>query len=38
MSFIPFSGGKRVCIGKTFAEVTVKTVIPLIFKAFSAKE
>lgn len=35
MSFIPFSGGKRVCIGKTFAEITFKVVMPLIFKAFS---
>lgn len=24
-------GGKRVCLGKTFAEVTIRFTIPLIF-------
>ena len=31
LSFTPFMGGKRICIGKTFAEVTVRFTIPLIF-------
>ena len=35
MSFLPFAGGKRVCIGKTFAETTFKVVLPLLYKAFN---
>jgi cytochrome P450 len=35
MSFVPFLGGKRVCVGKTFAENTFKVVLPLILKAYS---
>ncbi len=38
MCFIPFLAGKRVCIGKTFAESTMKVVMPLIMKAFSGFE
>ena len=34
MSFIPFLGGKRVCVGKTFAENSFKVVLPLILKAY----
>jgi cytochrome P450 len=34
MSFIPFLAGKRVCVGKTFAENSFKVVMPLIMKAF----
>jgi len=30
MSFGPFLGGKRVCLGKTFAENVVKSIIPII--------
>lgn len=30
MSFIPFSGGKRICLGKTFAETAFKFVLPMI--------
>ena len=30
MSFSPFLGGKRICIGKTFAENIAKTIIPII--------
>ncbi len=26
MSFIPFLGGKRICLGKTFAELVSKVV------------
>ena len=34
MSFIPFLGGKRVCVGKTFAETTFKFILPLIMNKF----
>jgi len=30
-SFTPFLGGKRVCLGKTFAETIAKYVVPSIF-------
>jgi cytochrome P450 len=30
-AFAPFTGGKRVCLGKTFAEVTTKFTIPMLF-------
>ncbi len=30
MSFGPFLGGKRICLGKTFAENIGKCVIPII--------
>lgn len=30
LSFTPFMGGKRICIGKTFAEVVVRFTIPMI--------
>ncbi|CDW86900.1 cytochrome p450 [Stylonychia lemnae] len=29
-SFIPFIGGKRVCLGKTFAEYAFKTIVPIM--------
>ena len=32
-SFIPFLGGKRVCLGKTFAEVVFKITLPLILNS-----
>jgi cytochrome P450 len=38
MSFIPFLAGKRMCIGKTFSENSMKVVIPLIMKAFPKME
>lgn len=34
MAFIPFSGGKRICTGKTFAEVVGKFVVPGILGRF----
>jgi cytochrome P450 len=34
MSFVPFLGGKRICIGKTFAEVAARLVGPSIFSQF----
>ena len=30
MSYGPFLGGKRICLGKTFAETMVKSIIPII--------
>jgi len=38
MSFIPFLAGKRVCVGKTFAENSFKVVMPMILKAFKRIE
>lgn len=34
MSFVPFSGGKRVCFGKTFAEISGRIVTTLLINAF----
>ena len=34
LTFAPFLGGKRICIGKTFAEVTVRFTIPMLFYFF----
>ena len=34
LAFTPFMGGKRVCLGKTFAEVTVRFTVPLLFHHF----
>lgn len=34
LSFIPFTGGKRICIGKTFVEVLTRFTIPLIYHYF----
>ena len=33
-AFTPFMGGKRICLGKTFAEVTIRFTVPLLFHAF----
>ena len=33
-AFVPFLGGARVCLGKTFAEVTLKFTLPLYFHYF----
>jgi cytochrome P450 / NADPH-cytochrome P450 reductase len=38
MSFMPFLAGKRVCAGKTFAENSMKIILPLFIKAFSGFE
>merc|ERR1712070_1191327 len=34
LSYNPFLGGKRVCLGKTFAETTLKIVLPLYYHHF----
>lgn len=34
MGFNPFFGGKRICIGKTFAETTIRFTLPLILHHF----
>lgn len=34
MAFVPFTGGKRICTGKTFAETVAKFVIPAILGKF----
>lgn len=34
LAFTPFMGGKRICIGKTFAEVAVRFTVPLIYHYF----
>jgi steroid 17alpha-monooxygenase/17alpha-hydroxyprogesterone aldolase len=33
-SYAPFLGGKRVCLGKTFAELVAKAIIPAIFTKY----
>jgi len=35
---MPFLAGKRVCVGKTFAENSIKMIVPLILKSFSKIE
>lgn len=30
-SFSPFFGGKRICLGKTFAETNIRFTVPLIY-------
>lgn len=34
MSFVPFMGGKRVCFGKTFAEISGRIVTAMLINAF----
>jgi cytochrome P450 len=34
MVFNPFLGGKRICLGKTFAEMTVRMTMPLLYYHF----
>ncbi len=34
MSFVPFMGGKRVCFGKTFAEISGRLVTTMLVNAF----
>lgn len=35
LSFTPFMGGKRVCLGKTFAEVNFRFTIPILFHSLN---
>jgi cytochrome P450 len=34
LAFCPFSGGKRICAGRTFAEIMLCITIPLIYYHF----
>ncbi len=34
-AFNPFIGGKRICMGKTFAEVVAKFVVPAFYSRFT---
>jgi len=34
LAFTPFLGGKRICLGKNFAETAVRTAIPLLLFHF----
>ena len=34
LAFTPFLGGKRVCLGKTFAEILVRFTLPLYYTYF----
>ena len=34
LAFNPFLGGKRICLGKTFAEITLKLTLPLYYHHF----
>jgi len=37
LAFTPFTGGKRICVGKTFAEVLMKFTLPIIYHHFDFK-
>ena len=37
MSFLPFSGGKRICFGKTFAEMVLKVICSMMADQFEFK-
>ena len=34
LTFNPFLGGKRGCIGKTFAEVVIRYTVPILYYHF----
>ena len=34
LAFTPHMGGKRICLGKTFSEMAVRHIIPLLFFYF----
>jgi cytochrome P450 len=36
-TFNPFLGGKRVCLGKSFAEITTRLTLPLLYYHFDFK-
>jgi len=35
LSYTPFMGGKRICLGKTFAEITTRLTVPLLMHSFN---
>ena len=36
-AFLPFSGGKRICFGKTFAECILKVILTMMTQTFDMK-
>jgi cytochrome P450 len=34
LAFTPFFGGKRICLGKSFAELAIRFTIPLLYFHF----
>ena len=34
LAFTPFMGGKRICIGKTFAETAIRFTVPMLYHYF----
>ena len=34
LTFCPFLGGKRICIGKTFAEITIRFTVSMLYHHF----
>jgi cytochrome P450 len=34
LAWCPFLGGKRICVGKTFAEVVLRYVVPILYHHF----
>ena len=34
LSFNPFLGGRRVCLGKTFAETVIRFTLPILYYHF----
>ena len=34
MSFVPFTGGKRICFGRTFAEISGRVVTTILVNCF----
>ena len=35
LAFTPFMGGKRICLGKTFAEITTRLTVPILMHSFN---
>lgn len=31
MSFTPFMGGKRICLGKSFVDIAIRFIVPLLY-------
>ncbi len=37
LSFTPFMGGKSICLGKTFAEITTRITVPILMNSLKFK-